>query len=56
MTVIDTGMKRDLRANAVIKGWLIKRACSWFLGAHGVMLVELSRIVEEPNLSCPSDC
>lgn len=56
MTITDTGMRRDLRANTVIKSWLIKRQCPWLLGAHGVMLVELSHRVEEPNLSCPSDC
>lgn len=56
MTVIDAGMWRDMRVNAVANGWLIKREGSWFLGAHGVMLEELSHIVEEPNLSHPSNC
>ena len=54
MSVIDTGIWRDMRVNAVNMCWLIKSVHSCSLGAHGVLLVKLSHLVEEPNLSHPS--
>lgn len=56
MTVTDMGIWRDMRVNAVNMGWLIKRECSNSLGTHGIMLVELSHLMEEPDLSHPSNC
>lgn len=55
MSVIDTGLWRDMRVNAGNMCWLIKSVHSCSLGAHGVLLVKLSHLVEEPNLSLPSD-
>ena len=56
MTVMDVGMwrdRRDMRANAVNMGWLIKRECLCSLGAHGSMLGQVSHMGENPNLSPP---
>lgn len=44
-----------MRANVVNMSWLIKRECSRSFGAHGIVLVEISHLVEEPNLSHPSN-
>lgn len=53
---MDVGMwrdRRDMRANAVNMGWLIKRECLCSLGAHGSMLGQVSHMGENPNLSPP---
>lgn len=55
MSVINTGIWRDMRVNAVNMCWLIKSVHSCSLGAHGVLLMKLSHLVEEPNLSHPRD-
>lgn len=55
MSLINTGIWRDMRVNAVNMCWLIKSVHSCSHGVHGVLLVKLSHLVEEPNLSHPSD-
>lgn len=56
MTVSDTGIWRNRRVNTVNINWLVERECSNSLGAHGSMLVELSHLMEEPDLSHSSNC